>query len=313
MTTSFRQVADADIRGDLEVSLEVFPAHDEAALAALKDLARRLRPFNPEFISVTYGAGGSSRERTLATIRALKEVTDTPIAAHLTVVGASREDTLRVAEQFREAGVNHIVALRGDPPEGESAFTPHPEGFANAAELVSALRERWPELRISVAAYPEMHPDSPSREADLDNLKAKFEAGANDALTQFFFDNDLFFDFLEQARAAGVAGPVFPGVMLMPNFFQVKNFAVRCKATVPDWLEARFAGLRGKKDRDSMLVHRMLAASFAVEQVLDMAVRGVRHFHLYTMNRPHMAEAVCRALLLAPDGEKQDDRRLCAG
>ena len=300
MTTDFRRVAE---QGGFEVSLEVFPARDDAGLASVQELARRLRPFEPEFISVTYGAGGSSRDRTLATIKALKKATDTPIAAHLTVVGASRDETLVVAEQFHEAGVNHIVALRGDPPEGEERFTPHPEGFANAAELVSALRERWPKLRISVAAYPELHPDSPSREADLENLKAKFEAGANDALTQFFFDNDLFFDFLEQARAAGISGDIFPGVMLMPNFFQVKSFAERCKASVPEWLEARFVGLRGKKDKDSMLTHRMLAAAFAVEQVLDMAARGVRHFHLYTMNRPHMAEAVCRALLLAPKDE----------
>ncbi len=300
MTTNFRRLA---ARRDLGVSLEVFPARDEAGLDALRSLARRLRPYAPEFISVTYGAGGSGRERTLATIKALREATDTPIAAHLTVVGASRAETLREAERFREAGVNHIVALRGDAPEGEARFSPHPEGFANAAELVAALRERWPEVRISVAAYPEMHPDSPSREADLENLRSKFEAGADDALTQFFFDNDLFFDFLERARAAGIGGEISPGVMLMPNFFQVKSFAERCKTSVPKWLEARFKGLRGKKDKDSLLTHRMLAAAFATEQVLDMAVRGVRHFHLYTMNRPHMAEAVCRALMLAPDGE----------
>ena len=285
------------------VSLEVFPAKDDEGLAALADLARRLRPFRPEFISVTYGAGGSNRDRTLATIEALQEATDTPVAAHLTVVNASRQETMRVAERFHAAGVNHIVALRGDPPDGESRFSPHPEGFANAAELVGALRERWPELRISVAAYPEVHPDSPSREADLANLKAKFEAGANEALTQFFFDNALFTDFVERARAAGIAGPVHPGIMLIPNFFQVRNFAARCKASVPDWLERRFAGLKGKRDADSRTVHRMLAAATAVEQVLDLAARGVRHFHLYTMNRPQLAEAVCRALLGGPAGE----------
>ena len=285
------------------ISLEVFPAKDDAGLAALADLARRLAPFGPEFISVTYGAGGSSRDRTLATIQALRQATDTPIAAHLTVVNASRQETMAVAEQFRAAGVNHIVALRGDPPDGESRFSPHPEGFANAAELVAALRARWPDLRISVAAYPEVHPDSPSREADLANLKAKFEAGANEALTQFFFDNDLFTDFVSQARAAGIEGAIHPGIMLIPNFFQVRNFAQRCKASVPDWLAQRFAGLKGKKDRDSLTVHRMLAAAFATEQVLDLAARGVRHFHLYTMNRPHLAEAVCRALKGGPNGE----------
>ena len=285
------------------VSLEVFPAKDDAGLAALADLARRLAPFAPEFISVTYGAGGSGRDRTLATIEALKESTDIPVAAHLTVVGASREETMRVAERFRTAGVDHIVALRGDPPDGESRFSPHPEGFANAAELVAALRARWPELRISVAAYPEVHPDSPSREADLANLKAKFDAGADEALTQFFFDNALFLDFLDKAQAAGISGPIHPGIMLIPNFFQVRNFAQRCKASVPEWLERRFAGLKGRKDRDSLTVHRMLAAAFATEQVLDLARRGVRHFHLYTMNRPHLAEAVCRVLMGGPDGE----------
>ena len=306
MTSLSTQVAELQHGTDrpaLAVSLEVFPARDDAGLAALADLARRLRPFAPEYISVTYGAGGSNRERTLATIETLAQATDTPIAAHLTVVNASREETMRVAERFREAGVNHIVALRGDPPDGETRFSPHPRGFANAAELVAALRARWPGLRISVAAYPEVHPDSPSREADLANLKAKFEAGADEALTQFFFDNALFADFLEKARAAGIAGPIHPGIMLMPNFFQVRNFAQRCKASVPEWLERRFAGLRGKKDPDSRTVHRMLAAAVAVEQVLDLAARGVRHFHLYTMNRPQLAEAVCRALLGGPAGE----------
>ena len=305
MTSLSTAVADQRGRGGppLAVSLEVFPAKDDEGLAALADLARRLEPFAPEFISVTYGAGGSSRERTLATIEALKKATDTPIAAHLTVVNATREETLTVAERFRTAGVRHIVALRGDPPDGESRFAPHPQGFANAAELVSALKERWPELRISVAAYPEIHPDSPSREADLANLKAKFEAGADEALTQFFFDNALFADFLERARAAGVSGPVHPGVMLIPNFFQVRNFAQRCKAGVPAWLERRFVGLKGRKDPDSRTVHRMLAAAFAVEQTLDLAKRGVTHFHLYTMNRPQLAETVCRALLGGPAGE----------
>lgn len=303
MTSLSRQVTAHHAGEKPVVSLEVFPARDEAALAALTDLARRLEPFGPEFISVTYGAGGSNRERTLATITALQQATATPIAAHLTVVGTSREETLRVAEQFRAAGVDHIVALRGDPPDGQSRFSPHPEGFANAAELVAALRQRWPDLRISVAAYPEVHPDSPSREADLANLKAKFEAGANEALTQFFFDNDLFMGFLKQARAAGIGGPIHPGIMLMPNFFQVRNFARRCKASVPDWLTRRFSGLKGKKDEDSLTVHRMLAAAIATEQVLDLAARGVRHFHLYTMNRPQLAEAICRALLGGPNDE----------
>ena len=282
------------------ISLEVFPARDDAGLAALASLARRLRPYAPEYISVTYGAGGSGRERTLATLKALREATDTPLAAHLTVVGATREQTLRQAEIFIDEGVRHIVALRGDAPEGQQQFTPHPQGFANAAELVAALRETWPDLRISVAAYPEVHPDSPSRAADLENLKNKFAAGADEALTQFFFDNDLYFDFLDAARAAGIEGAIAPGVMLMPNFCQVKNFAARCQTSVPEWLDARFAGLKGRKDEESQRLHRLLTASFATEQVLDLAARGARHIHLYTMNRAEQAEAVCRALGLGP-------------
>ena len=302
MTTLSRQVwQQRQDGGAPEVSLEVFPAKDDAALDGLRALARKLAPFGPSFISVTYGAGGSQRERTLATIEALQQACDVPVAAHLTVVEASRDDTLRAAEGFIEgAGVRHIVALRGDPPGGDGPFRPHPEGFANAAELVAALRQRWPEITISVAAYPEVHPDSPSREDDLANLKAKFEAGADEALTQFFFDNALFVDFLQQARAAGIDGNIAPGIMLIPNFFQVKNFAARCKASVPNWLEARFAGLKGRKDDDARAMQRLLATAFATEQVLDLVNQGVRHLHLYTMNRPEQAEAVMRALGRAP-------------
>ncbi len=287
----------ARARGAPRISLEVFPASDDEGLAALRALARRLAPFRPAFISVTYGAGGSSRERTLATLRALGEACDIPRAAHLTVVGASREETLSTAARFIEhLGVSHIVALRGDPPADSGAYRPHPRGFANAAELVAALRERWPRITISVAAYPEKHPDSPSPEADIANLKAKFEAGADEAITQFFFDNDLFFDFMERARAAGVPGAIAPGIMLMPNFFQVRNFARRCATSVPDWLERRFAGLRGRKDEETRRLHGMLAAATATEQALDLVARGVEHIHLYTMNRPGQAEAVMRAL-----------------
>ncbi len=280
------------------VSLEVFPARDKAGLAALQAMAHRLAAFGPRYISVTYGAGGSSRERSFDTVRALREAVDIPLAAHLTVVSASRDQTMDVARRFRELGVNHFVALRGDAPQGET-FQPHLDGFANAAELTAALKQQWSDVHVSVAAYPEMHPDSPSRAEDLANLKAKFEAGADEALTQFFFDNDLYFDFLDMARAAGIDGKIAPGVMLMPNFFQVRNFAQRCQASVPDWLAARYAGLQGRKDEDARHMQQLLNAAFATEQVLDMAARGVRHFHLYTMNRPELAEAVCRVLGLA--------------
>lgn len=280
------------------ISFEVFPARDAAARAALADLARRLAVYRPEFISVTYGAGGSSRESTLETIAALRRAAPVPVAGHLTCARASRAETMAVAERYLALGVERIVALRGDPPRGENRFTPHPEGFASARELVAALRARWPRLKISVAAYPEIHPESPSRAADLANLAAKLDAGGDDALTQFFFDNRLFHDFLAAARAAGIERPIIPGIMLIHDFFKVRNFAARCRASVPPWLQARFAGL-GPAEEDA--VHRGLADAWAVEQTLDLAAAGVRHFHFYTMNRADTAEIVCRALCLAPD------------
>ena len=294
MTTLSRTVHEIARKEGFRVSLEVFPARTEKGRESLRRLVRRLAPFGPEFVSVTYGAGGSSRDATLETIEALLEASDIPVAGHLTCASASREETFSVAERYVDMGVRRIVALRGDPQEGEEVFRPHPEGFANATELTAALRERWPDIAISVAAYPEKHPESPSREADIANLKAKFDAGADDALTQFFFDNDDFRRFVEDVRAAGVSGPVIPGIMLTPNFYRVKNFAAKCRASVPDWLEARFAGEEPEED-----VHALLAGAYAIEQVLDLAAGGVRRFHLFTMNRPQQAEAICRVLGLA--------------
>lgn len=281
---------------DIEVSFEVFPAHTDKGRAALARLAGRLARFKPEFISVTYGAGGSNRDLSEATIRTLLHAADIPVAAHLTAARASRADTMAVAERFIGMGVSRIVALRGDAEKGAPAFTPHPDGFANAAELTAALRERWPDLAISVAAYPEVHPDSPSREADLDNLKAKFDAGSTDAITQFFFDNDLFRDFLRDAEARGISGSIIPGIMLIHDFAGVRNFAAGCGASVPAWLDAAFAGLRPKDDKEDRAVHDRLAAAIAARQTLDLAATGVRRFHFYTMNKYAQAEAVCRIL-----------------
>ena len=294
MTTLSRTVHEIARKEGFRVSLEVFPARTEKGRDGLCRLVRRLAPFRPEFVSVTYGAGGSSRDATLETIEALLEASDIPVAGHLTCAAASRDETLAVAERYVDMGVRRIVALRGDPQEGEEVFRPHPEGFANATELTAALRDCWPDIAISVAAYPEQHPESPSREADIANLKAKFDVGADDALTQFFFDNDDFRRFVEDARVAGVSGPIIPGIMLTPNFYRVKNFAAKCRASVPDWLEARFAGEEPEED-----VHALLAGAYAMEQVLDLAAGGVRRFHLFTMNRPQQAEAVCRALGMA--------------
>ncbi len=284
-------------QGDgFEVSFEMFPARTETGRQALCAMARRLEPFGPEYISVTYGAGGSSRDSTIETIKALKASVATPICGHLTCSDASREETLEVARIYRDMGITHIVALRGDPKAGETAFRPHPQGFANAAELIAALRDTWPDMHISMAAYPEVHPESPSPEADLENLQAKFAAGANEALTQFFFDNELYRDFLARARAAGIDGQIVPGIMLIQDFFKVRNFARKCQASIPPWLEARFAGVAMDSQE-----HKLLTAAYAMEQVLDLAACGVRRFHLFTMNRPELAEAICRVLGLARD------------
>jgi methylenetetrahydrofolate reductase (NADPH) len=300
MTDQARQACETAREAGFSISFEVFPARNASMRATLQELARRLAPFAPKFISVTYGAGGSSREATLETIAALMDAADIPVAGHLTCAQASREETLAVAARYVEMGVDRIVALRGDPPRGERVFRPHPEGFASARELVAALRERWPELKISVAAYPEVHPESPSREADLENLRAKLAAGADDALTQFFFDNGLFHAFMRKARAAGIDKPVIPGIMLMHDFFKVRNFARRCRTHVPEWLEARFRP-SGNGELPAA-VHRGLADAWAVEQTLDLAAAGIRRFHFYTMNRADTAEIVCRALCLAAGG-----------
>jgi len=281
----------------VQVSFEMFPARTEAGREALCAMARGLEPFGPEYISVTYGAGGSSRESTIETIKALKAAVATPICGHLTCSDASREETLEVARIYRDMGITHIVALRGDPKAGETVFRAHPEGYANAAELIAALRDRWPDLHISMAAYPEVHPESPSQAADLENLRAKFAAGANEALTQFFFDNELYGDFLDKARAAGIDGQIVPGIMLIHDFFKVRNFARKCQATIPPWLEGRFDARIGEEE------HRLLAFAHAQEQVLDLAARGLRRFHFFTMNRPEPALAICRALGLAPSSQ----------
>ena len=294
MTTLSRAAFEAGGQRPFSISLEVFPARTEKGREALCALARRMEAFAPLFVSVTYGAGGSSREATLETIAALLEATTIPVAGHLTCASASRQETLDIARRYVDMGVSRIIALRGDPQEGAERFVPHPQGFANAAELTIALREAFPGIAISVAAYPETHPEAEDPASDIAWLKAKLDAGADDALTQFFFDNDTFRAFLDKAREEGIDKPIVPGIMLTPDFYKVRNFAARCRASIPPWLEARFAGEPPEGD-----VHALLAASYAIEQVLDLAASGIRHFHLFTMNRPQQAEAVCRALGLA--------------
>jgi methylenetetrahydrofolate reductase (NADPH) len=283
--------------GDINVSFEFFPPATEKMEETLWDAIGRLEPLRPRFVSVTYGAGGSTRERTHATVARLARSTDLVPAAHLTCVGATREEVDRVAHGYKAAGVHHVVALRGDPPAGVGArYEPHPGGYANAAALVAGLR-RIDNFEISVAGYPEKHPDSPTVEADLDNLKAKVDAGASRIITQFFFDNAHYLRFLEAARAHGIWVPIVPGIVPIHSFKRVAGFAARCGASMPAWLARRFDGL----DDDEQTTH-LVAAAVAAEQVMDLVDAGIRQFHFYTLNRADLVYAICHLLGLRPEG-----------
>ena len=286
---------DTDAASRLSVSFEFFPPKTPEMETTLWDSIQRLAPIAPEFVSVTYGAGGSTRERTHATLQRLVAETDLTPAAHLTCVDATRDEVDAVARDYREAGVRHIVALRGDPSDGAgSAYTPHPGGYENAAALVAGLR-RIGDFEISVAAYPERHPESGDWDTDIDHLKRKVDAGATRAITQFFFDNDLFEAYLERVRAAGITVPVVPGIAPVLNFKQTKSFAERCGASVPDWLGKRFAGLEHDPE-----TRRLVSAALAAEQVHDLVQRGVTELHFYTMNRSALTYAICQLLGLTP-------------
>lgn len=281
--------------GEIEVSFEFFPPKSEKMELALWNSIHRLAPLCPDFVSVTYGAGGSTRERTHSTVtRILKETALRP-AAHLTCVQATKSEVDEVARAYWDAGVRHIVALRGDPPEGAGTrYHPHPEGYANSAELVAGLK-RIGNFEVSVGGYPEKHPDSPTLVADLDNLKAKVDAGADRIITQFGFDNAHFLRFVERARAAGIWVPITPGVVPIHSFRQVAGFAVKAGASVPAWLARRFEGL----DDDPQTSH-LVAAAVATEQVLQLVDEGVRKFHFYTLNRADLVYAICHLLGLRP-------------
>jgi methylenetetrahydrofolate reductase (NADPH) len=279
----------------IRVSFEFFPPKSAEMEATLWEAIGRLAPLAPDFVSVTYGAGGSTRERTHATVRRILAETALTPAAHLTCVAATREEIDAVIQAYRDAGVRHIVALRGDPTEGVAAkYAPHPGGYQNGADLVAGIK-RIAELEVSVSAYPEKHPDSPSVEADIDMLKAKVDAGASRAMTQFFFENDCYFRYLDRVRARGIDIPIVPGILPVQNFKQTKNFAARCGASVPRWLAERFDGLD-----DDVATRKLIAAAVAAEQVLDLVKRGVTEFHFYTMNRADLVYAVCHLLGLRP-------------
>ena len=277
--------------GDIAVSFEFFPPKSAKMEEALWGAIRRLEPMRPEFVSVTYGAGGSTRERTHSTVSRLVRETMVVPAAHLTCVQATRGEVDDVARGYWQAGIRHVVALRGDPPAGPgTAYEPHPNGYRNAAHLVTGLR-RLAKFDISVAAYPEKHPESASVEADIDNLAAKVDAGANRAITQFFFDNAVYLRFLDKVLARGIDVPIVPGIVPIHNFAQVASFAARTGASIPDWLARRFDGL----EHDPATAP-LVAAAVAAEQVLDLVDHGIRHFHFYTLNRADLVYAICHLL-----------------
>jgi methylenetetrahydrofolate reductase (NADPH) len=281
--------------GDINVSFEFFPPKSEKMEQALWGAIRRLEPLRPRFVSVTYGAGGSTRERTHATVARLARETCLVPAAHLTCVEATKEEIDEVARCYQASGVHHIVALRGDPAGGAgSRYAPHPGGYANAADLVAGLM-RIGNFEVSVAGYPECHPDSANEALDLDNLKAKVDAGAARVITQFFFDNSHYLRFLEHARAVGIWVPIVPGIAPVHNFRQVAGFAARCGASMPAWLARRFDGL----DDDAQTTH-LVAAAVAAEQVMDLVDQGIRQFHFYTLNRADLVYAICHLLGLRP-------------
>ncbi|HLK82259.1 MAG TPA: methylenetetrahydrofolate reductase [NAD(P)H] [Xanthobacteraceae bacterium] len=275
----------------VRVSFEFFPPKTAEMETTLWEAIGRLAPLQPSFVSVTYGAGGSTRERTHATVKRI--IAETPLvpAAHLTCVAADRAEVDGVIRSYVAAGVRHIVALRGDPVGGiAERYAPHPRGYQNAADLVAGIKA-IADIEVSVSAYPEKHPDSPSVEADIDMLQAKVDAGAGRAITQFFFDNDLYFRYLDRIRARGITIPIVPGILPVQNFKQMRLFAERCGTSVPAWLADRFAGL----DADAA-TRRLIAAAVAAEQVMDLVDRGVTDFHFYTMNRADLVFAICHLL-----------------
>src|SRR6202142_1459609 len=282
------------------ISFEFFPPKTEEMERSLWDTINRLAPLTPNFVSVTYGAGGSTRERTHSTISRILAETDLTPAAHLTCVGAARHEIEEIVDLFHVVGFRHIVALRGDPPGGiGTAYTTHPDGHQSSAELVAGIKRRHGDIEISVSAYPEKHPESPDFDADIDGLKAKVDAGASRAITQFFFDNDLYFRYLDRVRARGIDIPIVPGILPVQNFKAATNFAARAGASVPAWLAERFHGL----DHDAA-TRKLIAAAVAAQQVLDLVDRGVTTFHFYTMNRADLVYAICHLLGLRPAVEQ---------
>ncbi len=287
------------------VSFEFFPPSTPEMQHKLWQALKRLAPLSPRFVSVTYGAGGSTRERTHDTVVSIQRETGLRPAAHLTCVGASKTEIESIARRYWHAGIRHVVALRGDPPEGEGRFTPHARGYTCAAELVAGLK-RVADFEISVAAHPEVHPDALSPRADLENLKRKQDAGAARAISQFFFDVEVFLSFRDAAAAAAVSMPLVPGILPVMNFQQVQKFSARCGASVPPWLAKFFDGL----DRDPE-TRKLVAAHVAGEQCRRLQAEGVHEFHFYTLNRPELTRAICHLLGIRARERNLDDDASC--
>jgi methylenetetrahydrofolate reductase (NADPH) len=283
------------------ISFEFFPPKTEEMEKSLWETIKRLAPLSPNFVSVTYGAGGSTRERTHSTIaRILAETRLTP-AAHLTCVGAARSEIDDIVGRYHDIGVRHIVALRGDPPGGiGTAYTTHPDGYKTSADLVAGIKRQHPDIEISVSAYPEKHPESRDFDADIDGLAAKVDAGATRAITQVFFDNDLYFRYLDRVRARGITIPIVPGIMPMHNFKQARAFVTRAGTSVPDWLAEKFEGLDDDPD-----TRKLVAATVAAGQVQKLAKHGVDTFHFYTMNRADLVFAISHLLGIRPKGAQK--------
>jgi methylenetetrahydrofolate reductase (NADPH) len=284
-----------------KISFEFFPPKTAEMEKSLWETINRLAPLSPNFVSVTYGAGGSTRERTHSTIARLIRETDLLPAAHLTCVGASCGEIDEIVDRYHEAGVRHIVALRGDPATGiGTPYVAHPDGYQTSPELVAGIKKRHGDIEISVSAYPEKHPEARDFDADIDTLKAKVDAGATRAITQVFFDNDFYLRFLDRVRARGITIPIVPGIMPMHNFKQARNFVTRAGTTVPNWLAEKFDGLD-----DDVETRKLVAATVAAGQVQKLAKHGVDTFHFYTMNRADLVFAISHLLGIRPSGAKK--------
>lgn len=289
----------ADLPGDLAVSFEFFPPKTPAMHESLWQAVETLVPLAPRFFSVTYGAGGTTRERTHATVARIVAETPVPAAAHLTCVNATAAELDQIADDYWAAGVRHIVALRGDPPGGQARFQPVPGGYASAAELVAALKRRH-DFEVSVSCYPETHPEAGSTKADLEALKAKIDAGATRAISQFFFEPDIFFRFRDTVAAAGLNVELVPGILPVSNFANLQKMATSCGTRLPDWMGRLFAGLD-----DKPAARQLVAATVAAEMSRRLYAGGVRHFHFYTLNRAELSYAICHLLGVRPAQELQ--------